>query len=147
MKGVNEMNTRTISTLTAEASQRLIEAAAAKAEEMGRPMAIAVCDPGGNPIGFRRMDGAPLMSSGIAQDKAFTAASFGMPTDQWYDFIKDDAPLALGIVHTPRLVTFGGGYPVKVDGEVVGGLGLSGGHYSEDMECAQAALAETGLGA
>ncbi len=145
MKGETEMSTRTVSTLTAEAAERLIDCAAAKAAEMERPMAISVCDPGGNLIAFRRMDGAPLMSCGIAQDKAYTAASFGMPTDQWHDFIKDDAPLALGIVHTARLVTFGGGYPVQVGGEVVGGLGLSGGHYSEDMKCAQAALAEAGF--
>jgi uncharacterized protein GlcG (DUF336 family) len=145
VKGAAEMSTRTVSTLNAEAAERLIDAVTSKSDEMGRPMAIAVCDPGGNLIAFRRMDGAPLMSSGIAQDKAYTAASFGMPTDQWHDFIKDDPPLALGIVHTPRLVTFGGGYPVQVDGQVVAGLGLSGGHYSEDMECAQAALAEVGL--
>lgn len=139
------MSTRTVNTLTAEAAETLIEVAAVKATEEGRPMAISVCDPGGNLIAFRRMDGAPLMSSGIAQDKAFTAASFGMPTDQWHGFIKDDPPLALGIVHTPRLVTFGGGYPVTIDGQVVAGLGLSGGHYSEDMKIAEAALAEAGF--
>jgi uncharacterized protein GlcG (DUF336 family) len=137
--------TRTVPMLTAEAAERLIDAAARHAEEMGKPMVISVCDPGGNLVAFRRMDGAPLLSIGIAQDKAYTAAAFGIATDQWHEFIQDDPPLALGIVHTPRLVTFGGGYPVTVDGAVVAGLGLSGGHYSDDMACAEAALAGAGF--
>ena len=60
--------------------------------------------------------------------------------EQMYEFVKDDGPLALSIVHTPRLTTFGGGFPIIVDGQVVGGIGVSGGHYSEDMECARSAL-------
>jgi uncharacterized protein GlcG (DUF336 family) len=77
----------------------------------------------------------------IAQDKAFTAVSFGLASHEWFDFIKNDPPLLHGIVHTPRLIVFGGGYPVK-DGEaVIGGIGVSGGHYSHDMEVAQAGIA------
>ncbi|MFV0276135.1 MAG: heme-binding protein [Parahaliea sp.] len=45
------------------------------------------------------------------------------------------------MVKTRRLVVFGGGYPVKVNNEVIGGIGVSGGHYSQDMEVAEAALA------
>jgi len=92
------------------------------------------------------MDGAPLLSVQIAQDKAYSAAAFGMPTDQWYEFIKDDGPLLHGIVHTPRLTIFGGGFPILDDGQVVGGVGVSGGHYSDDMEVAKAALDRVGLG-
>jgi uncharacterized protein GlcG (DUF336 family) len=44
-------------------------------------------------------------------------------------------------VHTARLVVFGGGYPIKIDGQLVGGIGVSGGHWKEDMQCAEAALA------
>jgi uncharacterized protein GlcG (DUF336 family) len=135
---------RNVPTVTADAAQRLIDAAAAKADEKGRPMVITVCDPSGQLVAFRRMDGAPLLSIGISQDKAFSAAAFGLPTDQWHEFIKDDPPLSLGIVHTPRLVTFGGGYPLKAGDAVIGALGLSGGHYSEDMEIAEAALAACG---
>ncbi len=91
------------------------------------------------------MDGAPLLSVQLAQDKAHTAAAFGIPTDQWHEFIKNDPPLAVGIPHVPRLVIFGGGYPVYVDGHLVGALGISGGHYSDDMAVAEAALKSTGL--
>jgi uncharacterized protein GlcG (DUF336 family) len=91
---------------------------------------------------FSRMDGAPLLSVQVAQDKAYTAAGFGLPTHGWHDFIKDDAPLADGApTGIDRLVVFGGGYPLMVGEQLVGGVGVSGGHYSEDMAVAEAALA------
>jgi uncharacterized protein GlcG (DUF336 family) len=81
----------------------------------------------------------------VAQDKAYTAAGFGLPTDAWHDFIKDDPPLASGApTGIDRLVVFGGGYPLKVDDQLIGGIGVSGGHYTQDMEVAQAALAILG---
>jgi uncharacterized protein GlcG (DUF336 family) len=141
---MSSAKTRAVQTLTAEAADELVHAAAAQADAAGKPMVISICDAAGELLAFRRMDGAPLLSVGIAQDKAYTAVAFGIPSDQWHEFIKDDPPLSLGIVHTPRLVTFGGGYPVKVDGQVVAGIGLSGGHYSEDMAIAEKALAELG---
>jgi uncharacterized protein GlcG (DUF336 family) len=123
------------------AADKLIEAATAKASQMGLSMVIAVVDDSGVLKAFRRMDGAPLLSVEIATDKAYTAAAYKMPTHAWFDFIKTDPPLLHGIVHTKRLVVFGGGYPVEVDGQVVGGIGVSGGHYTQDQEVAEAALA------
>jgi len=127
--------------ITIEAAERLIKAAEAKAHEMGLAMSIAVCDEDGILKAFRRMDGAALLSVGIAQDKAYTAISFGgLATHEWHDFIKNDPPLLHGIVKTDRLIVFGGGYPVKTDTGIIGGIGVSGGHYSQDMEVAQAGL-------
>lgn len=137
--------TLTVQTMSNELADELMAGAMAKAAEMQVPMCIALCDPSGTLVQFRRMDHAPLLSVQIAQDKAYTAVSFGMATHEWHDFIKNDPPLLDGIVHTPRLVVFGGGYPVKVDGVMVGGIGVSGGHYSHDMDVAQAALAAAGL--
>lgn len=127
--------------INSHAAARLIAAARSKAEEMGKPMVIAIVDEAGELKAFERMDGAPFLSVKIAQDKAYTAASFGMPSHAWHDFIKDDEPLLHGIVHTDRLVVFGGGYPIMVDGEMVGGIGVSGAHYSDDMQVAEAGLA------
>ena len=108
---------------------------------MGKPMSIAVCDEDGVLKAFRRMDGAALLSVQIAQDKAFTAISFGgLATHEWYDFIKNDPPLLHGIIKTDRLVVFGGGYPIQTDEGIIGGIGVSGGHYTDDMQVAQAAL-------
>ena len=130
--------------ITAELAGEMISAAANKATEIGVPMVIAVVDESGVLKAFHRMDGAALLSVDIAQNKAYTAVSFGMATDAWFEFIKNDPPLNTGIVHTPRLVVFGGGYPIVVDGKVIGGIGCSGGHYSQDMVCAQAGLEVAG---
>lgn len=137
--------TETVFTINAEAAQAIIEAARKKAAELGKAMTIAVVDRGGELKGFLRMDGAPLLSVELSQNKAYTAASFGLSTAGWYEFIKDDPPLLHGIVHTPRLTVYGGGLPVMADGQLVGGVGVSGGHYSDDELVAQAgvdALAE-----
>ena len=130
--------------IDAKTAEQAIEAAAKKAAELGLRMCIAVTDEAGDLKAFRRMDGAPKLSTEIAPNKAYTAASFGMPTHAWFDFIKNDPPLLHGITHTPRLVVFGGGFPIHLEGEIVGAIGLSGGHYTQDMECARAALAAIG---
>mgnify|MGYP002078630463 CR=1 FL=1 len=138
-------HTITTQTISNALAATLMQGAVAKAGAMGVPMCIAIVDPSGTLVQFLRMDGSALLSVNIAQDKAYTAVSFGMATHEWHDFIKNDPPLLHGIVHTPRLVVFGGGYPIKVDGVLVGGIGVSGGHYTHDMEVAQAALAAAGL--
>ena len=137
-------NTMTRLSITQTASDRLIEAAAAKADEIGVPMVIAIVDESGLLKAFRRMDGAPSLSIDIAINKAFTAVSFGIPTHGRFEFIKNDPPLLHSIVHTPRLVTFGGGYPIKEGDHMIGGSGVSGGHYEQDMAAAEAALAALG---
>ncbi|MED7925979.1 heme-binding protein [Nonomuraea sp. LP-02] len=120
-------------------AQRAVAAAVDKAREQGLAMVVAVVDESGVLKAFARMDGAPLLSVQVAKDKAYTAAGFGMPTDGWYDFIKDDGPLALGApTGIDRLVVFGGGFPITADGVTVGAIGVSGGHYSQDMTVAQA---------
>ena len=134
-------NTFQKASITASAAQRIIAAAELKAIEMGRPMCIAVVDGDGTLKAFTRMDGAALLSVQIAQDKAYTAISWGMATHEWYDFVKDDPPLLNGIIKTDRLIVFGGGYPIKTDAGIIGGIGVSGGHYTHDMEVAQAGLA------
>lgn len=131
--------------ISTEAAHQMIAAAEAKATEIGVPMDIAIVDDSGVLKAFSRMDGAALLSVQIAQDKAYTAAGFGMPTHGWHDFIKDDPPLASGAPSgIERLVIFGGGYPIQVDGQVVGAIGVSGGHYTQDQQVAEAGLAAIG---
>jgi uncharacterized protein GlcG (DUF336 family) len=125
-------------------AEKAVAAAAKKAADLKLKMCIAVADEAGDLKAFARMDGAPKLSIQISQDKAYTAASYSMPTHSWFEFIKNDPPLLHGITHTPRLVVFGGGFPIMLKGEMVGAIGLSGGHYSQDMECARAALEAIG---
>jgi uncharacterized protein GlcG (DUF336 family) len=132
--------------ISTEAAHQMIAAAEAKATEIGTPMVIAVVDDGGVLKAFSRMDGAALLSVQVAQDKAYTAVGFGMPTHGWHDFIKDDPPLADGApTGIDRLVVFGGGYPITIGGQLAGAIGVSGGHYSQDQEVAEAGLG--GIGA
>lgn len=131
----------TINRLDLSEARILIEGAAEKAREIGVPMCIAVVDESGNLIAFERMDGGKITSVTIAQDKAFTAAAAKKAT---HDYNKVNAPgsLAFGI-HTEvggRVSSVGGGLPVIVNGEVVGGIGLSSGTPQQDMDCAQAGL-------
>jgi uncharacterized protein GlcG (DUF336 family) len=143
--GQHVADTVSLKTISTDAAHRVIGAAEAKATEIGVPMCIAICDAGGNLKAFSRMDGAALLSTQVAQDKAYTAVGFGMPTHGWHDFIKDDAPLAAGATTgIDRLVIFGGGYPITVDGATVGAIGVSGGHYTQDQEVAEAGIATLG---
>jgi uncharacterized protein GlcG (DUF336 family) len=131
-------------TIDGATAQRMIEAAIAKARELRKAMCVAIVNDAGQLKAFHAMDGAPHIAIQISQDKAWTASSFGIATHVWWDFIKNDPPLLHGIVHTPRLTTFGGGYPVMEDGQMTGAIGVSGGHYSDDMEVARAALEAVG---
>lgn len=133
--------TFTKQSLTAQAALDVIEACRRKAVELDHPFVITVVDESGRVKASLAMDGAALISSQIANDKAYTAAGFGISTDAWHEFIKGDEPLRLGApTGIDRLVTFGGGYPLIVGGQIVGGVGVSGGHYNQDMDVAQAGV-------
>ena len=139
------MSSTTVRNIDVDTALKAIKAARDKANALKVNMSIAICDAAGHLKAFVRMDGASLISLQIAQDKAHTAISGGIPTHKWHEYIKDDAPLLHGIVHTPRFIIFGGGYPLMENGQMIGGIGISGGHYSQDMECAEAALKAIGL--
>jgi uncharacterized protein GlcG (DUF336 family) len=128
-------------TIDAKDMRGMIDACIERSTELKMKMCIAITDEAGHLRGFHAMDGAPHLSIEVAQNKAWTSTAFGIPTHAWWDFIKNDPPLLHGITHTPRLVVFGGGYPIVEKGEMIGAIGVSGGHYSEDMEVARAGLA------
>ena len=122
-------------------AQLLVEGAARHAGEIGVPMCIAVTDESGTLIAFQRMDGAKVLSVGLAADKAFTAAVSRRPTHE-YNALCVPGSLVFGI-HTSsggRFSTVGGGYPVMVDGDTVGGIGCSSGTAEQDMACASAGI-------
>ncbi|WP_370297668.1 heme-binding protein [Ammoniphilus sp. YIM 78166] len=126
--------------MTSELSSKMAEAAVKRASQLGIKINVAILDDGGQLVHFHRMDQAPILSIEIAQNKAYTAVAFGLPTHEWYPLIQKEPPLREGIVHTPRLVIFGGGFPIKIEGDVIGGIGVSGGSTEEDIACCLAAL-------
>ena len=127
--------------ISSELAQKMVDAAVAKARELGVAENVAVLDDGGNLKGFSRMDGAPILCIQIAQNKAYTAL-FGVSTQDFLNFIQSDPSLLAGIPTLPRTAAWGGGFPIKVDGEIVGAIGVSGAPKVEnDVDCARAALA------
>ena len=128
------------SVVSAEAVSVALEAAVAKAAELGVKINVAVADSGGNLSGFLRMPGAFVQSIDIAIDKAYAAAGFGFSTKDWMKLIGHDDGMKFGFSARPRLVVFGGGLPLRVNGELIGGIGVSGASEEQDEVCARAAL-------
>ena len=134
-----------MNSLSLSAAQRVADAAITAAQAHGVAACIAVSDPAGEPIVTIRMDGAPRLSADIARNKAYTVASFnGLPTHVWWPAIAEDPSLVHGITHTPRLIVFAGGVPVRIDGALVGAVGVSGGSAEQDREIAEAGAAAVG---
>ena len=127
--------------LSIEDAGILIDGAREKAKEIGVPMCIAVTDDSGNIIAFERMDGGKAHSIEVAQDKAFTAGAARKATHE-YNAVNTPGNLAFGI-HTEaggHISTVGGGLPVVIEGDCVGGIGASSGSPQQDMEVSQAGL-------
>ena len=119
----------------------LVHAAEAEAGNLGVPMAVAIVDSEGGLQMFTRMDGALPVSTELAVSKAYTAASLRMPTDEVGKLAQPGQAL-YGIQHTHqgRIVLFGGGLPLCLDGEVVGAIGVSGGTVEQDVQVALPAV-------
>ncbi len=119
----------------------LLEGAERKATEIGVPMDIAVVDDGANLLGFHRMDGAKITSIEIAINKAFTAAGTRRGTHEYTAIGGPQGP-AFGIhaSHHGRFTIFGGGLPIFVRDQIVGGVGCSSGTPDQDRAVAQAAI-------
>ncbi|EDM71528.1 DNA polymerase III subunit delta' [Roseobacter sp. AzwK-3b] len=120
----------------------LLAGARAKASDIGVPMCIAITDEGGNLVAFERMDGGKVTSITIAIDKSFTASGAKKATHEYGTASQPGAP-AYGIASaiSGRLMVVGGGLPVIVDGDVVGGIGVSSGTPAQDIEVAEAGIA------
>jgi uncharacterized protein GlcG (DUF336 family) len=108
-----------------ELARKMVDAAVEKARELGVSENVAIVDDSGNLKAFGRMDRAPILSTEIAQNKAYTAL-FGVSTQDFFNFIQGDPSLLAGIPTLARVAAYGGGFPIKVDGEIVGAIGVRG---------------------
>src|SRR5918911_4114062 len=125
-----------------EDARRVIAAAEKKAEEIGQPMNIAVVDQGGNLVSHVRMDGAWLGSVDISINKAWTARAFDIATkDLAENSQSGDQFFGIHVSNRCRVMIFAGGVPLKRGGQVVGGLGVSGGLGKQDQAVAEAGAA------
>ena len=132
---------KSIEILTLAEAKKIIEGAAKKAEEINRPMSIAVVDAGGHLLAQVRMDGATIGSIDICLNKAFTSKAFNMSTR---DLGNNSQPgqqfYGIHVSNHERIMIFAGGVPIKHDREVIGAIGVSGGSGDEDQIVAEAGV-------
>lgn len=123
--------------LTHDGAMRLLNAAIAKARDMGVPQCISIVDAGGHLLALTRMDGAFALSIETSLMKAMTAASYGEPTGN----ILAGVDIKLAIATQGKRINLPGGLPIIVDGHLVGGIGVGSGTGEQDRQVASAALA------
>ena len=131
----------TIGTVSLDVAKEVIAAAERRATAIDTPMVITVANSEGNLVAQHRMDDAWLASIDISRNKAYTAAALTMPT---HDLAEPSQPggslYGLQNTNQGRIVVFGGGYPLKRDGDVVGAIGVSGGAVDQDVDVASAGV-------
>jgi uncharacterized protein GlcG (DUF336 family) len=135
----------TVKRLTLEDAKLILEAAERRAAEIGVTETICVCDDGGHPIALHRMTGARLTGVEIAIAKAFTAAGHRRPTHRFNEptagpALPGNEAFGIHAMHPGKFAIFVGGFPIEVDGQVVGGIGVSGGNGEQDTRVAEAGL-------
>src|SRR5262245_52558921 len=133
---------RTYTSLTLEDAKQMLSAAEAKAASLGIPYCIAVVDAGGHLVAFLRQDGALIGSVDLAIGKASTARIFDKATSDLATLAQSGKPL-FGIQESNagKVVIFGGGIPVVLDGTIIGAVGASAGTVEQDIVVAESALA------
>ena len=137
--------TAAIPSITSAAALAAVQAAVSHGRSIGKSVVAAVVDVGGDLMACLRADGAYSASVGIARDKAYTAAVFGIATDEFGKALSGNEILGQGLALRPGVILFAGGLPIVVDGEVAGAIGVSGGSEDDDRACARAGLAALGL--
>jgi glc operon protein GlcG len=128
---------RTTQTLDYSEAKQIIDVIVQRALQMNKTAVVAVTDSHGELIAFARMDGAPISSIRIAMNKAWTAARERRPTKEIGDKVRHpEKGHDIAYYGDPRFVGWGGGIPLWSDGEVIGGIGVSGLSSLEDIELA-----------
>ena len=128
-------------TLTTEAVQALLDAAARRAKELDVKIHISVMDSSANLVGWLSCEGAPRIAATTAHRKSFTAVNTGMATSEWKAYTASAPKEEQKIVESIEgYIAADGGLPILEDGLVLGGIGISGASQEIDEDVAQAAL-------
>jgi len=141
LKGTKMTLTCEQTSLTDQAAAKIIKATCDYARTQGLKICVSVVDIHGNLLAFQRINGAPLHSISIAQDKAFTAVSFGIETAKWPERLESKPYTFQSLVNCSRMSMLGGGVPIKIEGEIVAAVGVSGASEQQDTNCANAGIA------
>ena len=125
--------------LSLEKARKIIRAGQKKAQKMNIAAVFAVVNAEGNLIIEERMDNAILVSVEVAYKKAYTAAALKLNTEDLTALVQPGA-MFYGLQSDPKYIVFGGGMLLKINGKIVGAVGVSGGSAQEDMEIAKACV-------
>lgn len=128
-------------------ARALVDDARSRGLDLGRALSIAVVDYGGFAVVVERMDGARPMTPSIALSKAYSAAVMQRPTRMLENWRNSDPVFftQVGRMGQHPIVATMGGYTLKRDGVVVGGIGVSGASPQEDDEIAEAVVTSAGF--
>ncbi|MEL6169203.1 MAG: heme-binding protein [Pseudomonadota bacterium] len=132
--------TRPTESLTHAATLAMLSAAVAKAEETGQPQCIVIVDASGETLGEIRMTGAKYLSRKSARSKARTAASIGAPSHT----VPEGFRPGIAAATQGEVTGLGGGLPIRMNGHLVGGIGVGSGTAEQDIAVGEAALAAIG---
>ena len=121
-----------------EIAERAVQAAQAKAKELGITMSIAVVDESGNLVYFVRGDTSSFQTFETAKGKAVTAAAFRRPTRELLEGIRNNPAFWAGLSEQMGMVPGDGGHPLTKDGIMIGAIGCGGGLGDEDHLCSEA---------
>lgn len=124
-----------------KSAKKLIEKVEEYAKSKGLNAVIAVCNPGGNPVAVHVMDDAFLASFDIALNKAYTSVAVKMSTEKLAKLaVPGETFYGIDKANDGKIMIIGGGVPLEVDGQIIGGLGVSGGTGDQDSDIANYGL-------
>jgi glc operon protein GlcG len=123
--------------LNLPAIKKMVAAAEAKAKELNVGVTICIVDESGNLLFLEKGDGASLNTLQFAQKKARDAAAYGSPSKDAAESVKKGNVQNMAF---PDYFPNQGGLPIKVDGQLLGGIAASGAKSEIDEEIAQAGL-------
>ncbi|WP_417553352.1 GlcG/HbpS family heme-binding protein [Marinomonas fungiae] len=126
--------------LTTQAAIQMGMAAIDRAQSLNIHISLTIVDTTGLPLASLRMNQSPLISVGVAENKAYTALSFRRPTRDWQTSLAHKQTVLAALQSEPKFTYLGGGLPVVINDEVVGAIGVSGGSEDQDIDCAQHAI-------
>lgn len=134
---ISNMVSRIKGSVSLELAKKLMDRVEAYARSKGMACVIAVDDAHGNPVAVHVMENAFLVSYQVATQKAYTAVAVKMSTMELSRMVQPGGTFyGLEAMHDGKIVAFGGGVPLKIEGTIVGGLGISGGTGEEDNDVA-----------
>ena len=126
--------------MTEELISQLIEAALSEAKALKIPITVSIVDMGGHLIALQRMMGCSYFGIDVSQKKAITASQFKAPTHVLSDITQKMPELQKFFDTNLSILMLAGGFPILQNGQIIGGIGISGGDFIQDKTIGEKAV-------